>query len=141
MASIITTIALDEESRKIAKTLPNLSHFVRECLYRYASNIMIEDCEREKPWRGTNRCNPFVQPVCFSCWPSGSPPRESVVRFFQDSLSLKWLDEQAMTANRGLFDLSGINTSSIQDSKEKEKEGSKVGFFANLMAKYRHKVK
>ncbi len=141
MSSIITTIALDEESRKIAKTLPNLSHFVRECLYRYASNIMIEDCEREKPWRGTDRCNPFVQPVCFSCWTNGAPPRVSVVRFFQDSLSMKWLDEQAMTANKGLFDLAGINASSSREPQEQKKEPSRGGFFANIRAKYRHKVK
>jgi hypothetical protein len=140
VGSRITTISLDEESAKIAKTLPNFSHFVRECLFRYASNKNVESCTREK-WIETELCNPFVQPVCFSCWPNGAPPREAVKQFRADGLSLAWLQEQARYHNRGVFDISGVNTLPSRMDQDKKKSPSKVGFFAQIRRKYRGKLK
>ena len=139
MSRRITTISLDDESAKIARTLPNFSHFVRECLFRYASNKNVYSCTREK-WEEMGVCNPFVQPVCFSCWPNGAPPRSAVRQFRADDLSLAWLQEQAKYHNRGVFDMSGINTSTHIDRKQ-EKSPSKVGFFAQIRRKYRSKFK
>lgn len=110
MSSIIKTVSLDENSAKIAKELPNFSHFVRECLYRYASNISVGECTREKTEAFDNLCNPFVQPVCFACWPDGSPPRDKVRQYRQDNLSIDWLQEQAKFANRDMIDLTNVNT-------------------------------
>jgi hypothetical protein len=60
MSRIIKSIALDEQTAKIADTLPNFSHFVRECLYRHAVSNTLE-CSRDKIWRGTDRC---IQATC-----------------------------------------------------------------------------
>jgi hypothetical protein len=136
MSSIIKTVSLDENSAKIAKELPNFSHFVRECLYRYASNISVGECTREKLDDFAGLCNPFTQPVCFACWPDGSPPREKVRLYRQDNLSITWLQEQAKFANRDMIDLTNVNT-----GKKTRKSPSKVGFFANLRAKARQNFK
>ena len=137
MSSIIKTVSLDENSAKIAKELPNFSHFVRECLYRYASNMSVGECTREKLERFKGNCNPFTQPVCFACWPNGAPPMNSVKQYIQDNLSIEWLQEQAKFANRDMIDLTNVNTT----PKKREKRPSKVGFFAQIRAKYRDKLK
>ena len=137
MSSIIKTVSLDENSAKIAKELPNFSHFVRECLYRYASNMSVGECTREKLERFKGNCNPFTQPVCFACWPNGAPPMGSVKQYNQDNLSIEWLQEQAKFANRDMIDLTNVNTT----PKKREKRPSKVGFFAQIRAKYRDKLK
>ena len=134
--SVIKTVALDEETAKIAKSLPNFSHFVRECLYRYASNLSVSDCTRETFDKYQGKCNPFIQPVCFSCWPYGAPPKEKVKQFLQDNLSMTWLQEQAKFENREMIDLTNVNT-----NKKTRKSPSKVGFFASIRQKYRQKVK
>jgi hypothetical protein len=134
---IIKTVSLDENSSKIANQLPNFSHFVRECLYRYASNFGVGECTREKLDTFKDRCNPFTQPVCFACWPNGAPPRESVKQFRQDNLSITWLQEQAKFANRDMIDLTNVNTV----APKPKKTPSKVGFFAQIRAKYRDKLK
>tara|TARA_Y100000401_G_C8256953_1_gene191245 strand:- start:262 stop:753 length:492 start_codon:yes stop_codon:yes gene_type:complete len=137
MSSIIKTVSLDENSAKIAKELPNFSHFVRECLYRYASNLSVGECTREKLEKFKGNCNPFTQPVCFACWPNGAPPMESVKQFAQDNLSINWLQEQAKFANRDMIDLTNVNTT----TRKSKKRPSKVGFFAQIRAKYRNKLK
>ena len=137
MPSIITTISLDDESKKIAETLPNLSHFVREALYRYASNLQVQECTRETWQRGSNheRCNPFQQPVCFSCWPHGAPPSNAVAQWANDNLSIKWLDDQARDHNKNLYDLTNINT---LEPKIRDKV-KKLGFFAKLRENIRNR--
>ena len=134
---IIKTVSLDENSAKIAGQLPNFSHFVRECLYRYASNFGVGECTRESLDDFQGLCNPFVQPVCFACWPFGAPPRSSVRQYRQDNLSLTWLQEQAKFANRDMIDLTNVNTVAPKPKKTR----SKVGFFAQIRQKYRDKLK
>ena len=117
MMSIIKSIALDERTAQIAQDLPNFSHFVRECLYRHAINMNLEECTREKPWRGLPRCNPSTQPVCFVCWPNGNPPVEAISRSVLkksrhnelDPRLLSYLDEEARKKNRYLVDIKGID--------------------------------
>lgn len=132
MATRITTISLDEKTAKIAKTLPNLSHFVRECLYRHAANMNVQECSREK-WEESDCCNPFVQPVCFACWPNGAPPKRAVRQYRQDNLSLGWLQEQAKFHNREIFDVSGINSS--RTKPERKKSTKRGGLFAWMRGK------
>ena len=137
MPSIITTISLDDKSKQIADTLPNLSHFVREALYRYASNMQVQECARETWQRGSNhnRCNPFEQPVCFSCWPNGAPPSNAVAQWANDNLTMKWLDEQAREHNKNLFDLTNINTIEAKPKKKPKK----LGFFAQMRQNIRNR--
>jgi len=132
MSRIIKSIALDEQTAKIADTLPNFSHFVRECLYRHAISNTLE-CSREKTWRGTDRCNPLMQPVCFNCWPNGSPPVEAVKQWSQDKLAMSFLDDRAKSHNEYLIDLTGIN----RKAQKTRKSAVKVGFFASIRQKIR----
>lgn len=135
MSRIIKTVALDEQSASIAKGLPNFSHFVRECLYRHAIHTQLE-CSREKTFRGTDRCNPLMQPVCFSCWPNGNPGSEAVKQFSADGLSINFLDMRAKERNSHLIDLNGINRRVPKESPEKRPS---VGFFASIRQKIRNR--
>ena len=137
MSRIIKTVALDEKSNEIAKQLPNFSHFVRECLYRYASNISVSECDRPKTEDFPDLCNPFVQPVCFACWPDGAPPSESVKQYRQDKLSITWLQEQAKYHNRNFIDLVNVN----HVEQKTARSPSTLGFFASIREKYRQKLK
>ena len=135
MSRIIKTVALDEQSASIAKELPNFSHFVRECLYRHAIRNDLE-CPRPKTFRGTDRCNPLMQPVCFSCWPNGSPGPDAVKQFSADGLSINFLDLKAKERNSHMIDLNGINRRVVKESPEKPPS---VGFFASIRQKIRNR--
>ena len=118
--SVIKTVALDEKTAKIAETLPNFSHFVRECLYRHAVNEYTEECDRIRPWAGLDRCNPYTKPVCFVCWPYGAPDREDIKKArtpnmgsMIDPVHLKALDDSARRKNQFLIDLKGPSSHSI----------------------------
>ncbi len=131
LSSIIKSIALDEKSAAIAKSLPNFSHFVRECLYRHAVRTNLE-CNREKSFRGTDRCNPFHQPVCWVCWPNGSPGSEAIKQFTQDKLNVAFLDHRAKIVNSELIELSGINR---KVAKTHETPPPKASFWSKLLGK------
>jgi hypothetical protein len=91
MSRRIKTVALDDQSAKIAESLPNFSHFVRECLFRHAVHHTAE-CLRERNFETTNRA----------------------IREYRSSLDTKqpldirFLDEQARIKNTYLFDVRGI---------------------------------
>jgi hypothetical protein len=106
---IIKSISLDEDSAKIADTMPNFSHFVRECLYRHAVK-QSSQCTEVKPERFKGRCNPLSKVPCFICWPNGKPSKDSVRQWSQDGLTMDWLDAQARISNQRLIDLRNINT-------------------------------
>lgn len=108
MTRIIKSISLDDSSAKIADTLPNFSHFVRECLYRHAVKQSSE-CTQPKPDRFQGRCNPLSKIPCFVCWPNGKPPVEAVKQWSQDKLALSWLDMKAKEHNQHLIDLAAMN--------------------------------
>ena len=108
MSSVVKSVALDEQTAAIAESLPNFSHFVRECLYRHATMFHAE-CTKEKSWRGTDRCNPLIQPTCWSCWPNGAPPLSAVKQWSADNLNLKFLDDRAREHNSRLIDLSSMD--------------------------------
>jgi hypothetical protein len=106
---IVKSVSLDTETEAIADSLPNFSHFVRECLYRHMVTSVTE-CVEPKPERFRGRCNPLTQKNCFVCWPNGKPRKEDVKQWSADQLSMNWLDMRAKQANADLFTLQGINT-------------------------------
>jgi hypothetical protein len=105
---IIKSVSLDHDSAQIADTLPNFSHFVRECLYRQAVANATE-CLEPKPDRFKGRCNPLSKHQCFVCWPNGKPPIEAVKQWSQDKLAMSFLDARARERNKYLISLNGIN--------------------------------
>lgn len=109
MSRIIKSVSLDENTSKIADSLPNFSHFVRECLYRHAVQSVTE-CVEPKPDRFRGRCNPLTPKNCFVCWPEGKPSKEAVKQWSADKLSMSWLDMKAKEANAHLISLQGANT-------------------------------
>lgn len=109
MSRIIKSISLDETSSKIADTMPNFSHFVRECLYRHAVT-QASECTQPKPERFKPRCNPLSKVPCFVCWPNGKPSKDHVRQWSQDNLTLDWLDMKAREHNKHLIELANMNT-------------------------------
>ena len=90
MGSIITTISLDERTHEIAKSVPNLSEFVRTMLYMHAdisslthivqpfseAKYSVREVDRNNRQTGKtktyNLCNPFhSKGRCHICWPLG----------------------------------------------------------------------
>ena len=134
---IIKTVSLDEKSAQLANQMPNFSHFVRECLFRYSSNFQAQECTREGLDDFAGKCNPFIAPTCFVCWPDGQPPKEKVKQYRQDKLSIDWLLEQAKFSNRELPDLTNVN----HKKQELPRSPSTLGFFASIRQKYRQKLK
>jgi hypothetical protein len=79
----VTTINLDEETKGIARTLPNLSWFVRDALRAHRDtntrpilqdhphyDIVLGCCS---PWRSEG--------VCGVCWPFGVPTRKDWLEY------------------------------------------------------------
>ena len=120
MSRIIKSISLDDTSAKIADTMPNFSHFVRECLYRHAVK-QASECTQPKPDRFNGRCNPLSKIPCFVCWPNGKPSVEAVKQWSQDKLSMNWLDMKAKEHNKHLIELANMNT--VQKSARLASEG------------------
>ena len=129
MSRIIKSVSLDHETSAIADSLPNFSHFVRECLYRHAVTSVTE-CVEPKPERFNGRCNPLTPKNCFVCWPNGKPSKEAVKQWSADKLSFNWLDMKAKEANAHLMSLQGVNT-----RKRVEQIPFKVGGKRSFMQK------
>jgi len=134
MSRIIKSVSLDQESSAIADSLPNFSHFVRECLYRHAVQSVTE-CVEPKPERFKGRCNPLTPKNCFVCWPEGKPTREAVKQWSVDRLSMTWLDMKAKEANAYLISLQGANTRKRKTSMPKNRGGKRT-LLEKLLPKY-----
>ena len=104
----VTTVSLDEQTAAIAKSMPNFSHFVRECLLRHhASSVNQDDCNYVKQERFGNRCVPRVRgrPTCFICWPHGRPSQELVTRYLREGQDLEQLDRETKAENWTLLNI------------------------------------
>ncbi len=67
----ITSISLDDETFKIAQSMPNKSAFMRECLKRWYA---LETGTHIHPTKSP-LCFPYSKRgVCSLCWPDGIPP-------------------------------------------------------------------
>tara|TARA_R100001463_G_scaffold56168_1_gene108176 strand:+ start:794 stop:1249 length:456 start_codon:yes stop_codon:yes gene_type:complete len=126
--SIIKTVSLDETTDEIRKTIPNFSFFVRECLLRYAaqSRAELESCKySDSIDLFDGRCNPLnmTRPLCFHCWPNGSPRKEDVKLFRSNmqlkesspvlhdpSMDIEWLDQKAYENNQHLIHITNYMT-------------------------------
>ena len=79
----VTTILLDEETKGIARTLPNLSWFVRDALRTHrdtTSRTVLPDHPRYDITLGC--CSPFTPTgICGVCWPDGAPTRKDWLEF------------------------------------------------------------
>tara|TARA_B100000035_G_C20734948_1_gene437156 strand:+ start:26 stop:505 length:480 start_codon:yes stop_codon:yes gene_type:complete len=72
--SYVTSVRLCERSRKIAKQLPNLSAFVRECILYEAGRWQIGDHVQPAMMDSIGVCNPMSNMGCCPlCWPDGKP--------------------------------------------------------------------
>ncbi len=115
----VTTVSLDEKTAAIAKSMPNFSHFVRECLLRHHANTMNRDeCQYSRQERFANRCVPIVKgrPVCFVCWPNGRPSQDLVTSYLRDHNDIRRLDRETKAENWELLDINQNIT--VQESDE-----------------------
>jgi len=78
-----TTINLDDETKAIAATIPNLSWFVREALRTHRDLTKIKMVPDHTTFQiDLECCNPFgVYGVCSLCWPDGPPLRSDWLNF------------------------------------------------------------
>lgn len=130
-----TTVSLDERTSAIAKSLPNFSHFVRECLLRHHANSMNRDeCQYIRQERFANRCVPIVKsrPVCFVCWPNGRPSQDLVTSFLRDHNDIERLDRETKAENWQLLNIDqGIT---VQESARLSSESrGKRSFLKKLL--------
>ena len=128
----VTTISLDEKTAAIAKSLPNFSHFVRECLLRHhAQSMNQEDCPFNRVERFGHRCVPRVhnRPHCFVCWPHGKPS-ETLVKNYLSHKDLERLDEATKTENWQLLNIDQNIT--VQESEKRLSNGGGKGYLARL---------
>ena len=126
MSRRVTTISLDEKTAAIAKTLPNFSHFVRECLIRYSLGATKDnECHWQKPNMFNGRCNPLVvnRAHCFVCWPNGRPEKANVKLFLNGGFTLEELDRMTYLENKHLIDLKGPSLQEKKTSKRKKGGG------------------
>ena len=129
----VTTISLDEKTAVIAKSLPNFSHFVRECLLRHhAQSMNQEDCPFNRVERFGHRCVPRVhnRPHCFVCWPHGKPS-ETLVKNYLSHKDLNRLDEATKTENWQLLNIDQNIT--VQESEERPSKGGVKAFLGRLL--------
>ena len=129
----VTTVSLDEKTAAIAKSMPNFSHFVRECLLRHHANTMNRDeCQYIRQERFANRCVPIVKgrPVCFVCWPNGRPSQDLVTSYLRDHNDIQRLDRETKAENWQLLNIDqGITV------QESARLPSKGGVKANYLSK------
>jgi len=83
MSSIIRSISLDEQTAVIAKSVPNFSRFVRECLLRYHAVEHAAGCPVElvggKLRHGL--CTPSRGRFCLKHWPKGLPDMDDWTKY------------------------------------------------------------
>ena len=141
--SIIKTVALDAQTSEIASRLPNFSHFTRECLRRWGAqhNRDAQACVySDSLLVYGGRCNPLNQsrPICFHCWPNGSPTKADTKIFrvnnrlkidkpvaYDPSLDIDWLLSQCYENNKHLIQITQYLTKETP-TKPTEKPKSKL---------------
>ena len=124
----VTTVSLDEKTAAIAKSMPNFSHFVRECLLRHhASSMNQDECIYSKQDRFGDRCVPRVKgrPTCFICWPHGRPSQDLVTKFLREGSDLAKLDRETKAENWQLLNIDQQFT--VQESHELPSKGGVKG--------------
>lgn len=85
--SYVTSVRLCERSRKIAKQLPNLSAFVRECILYEAARWQIGDHTQPTLQEKIGVCNPMsTKGCCPLCWPDGKPDPGKWKQYYSDLL-------------------------------------------------------
>lgn len=88
--SYVTSVRLCERSRKIAKQLPNLSQFVRECILFEAGRWQIGEHVQPVMMDSIGVCNPMSNLGCCPlCWPDGKPEPKAWRRYYQDLEALR----------------------------------------------------
>ena len=134
----VTTISLDEKTAAIAKSMPNFSHFVRECLLRHHANTINRDeCQYQRQSRFANRCVPIVKgrPVCFVCWPKGRPSQDLVTSYLRDHKDIKRLDRETEAENWQLLQID--QNFSVQESDKSPSQGGvKANLLSRILAKF-----
>jgi len=79
MASIITSISLDERTMEIKNRCVGshqFSRFVRACLTELDAQVSATHTQAEEA-RVNGVCNGLLKPACVLCWPDGAPSGEA----------------------------------------------------------------
>jgi len=152
LSSIIRSISLDEQTAVIAKSVPNFSRFVRECLLRYHAVEHEAGCPVESLGGALKNgfCTPGRGRFCLKHWPSGLPDLEDWKKF-QDMMKCnpKRLYESYPECNLSSLELlsHGSKDERIQAWIQRQAERrnpAQINFAGMIVegnAKYQKKVK
>ena len=138
-----TSINLDEETHRIAKTMPNRSAFMRECIRRWYAS---QSTTHIHPVKDAPRCYPHSRKgVCPLCWPNGilSSKDWKYYRLMSGQGKETFLDVETGTLHNleEWVNENIIRTHSWDLPQEIEKRPSKGGVKAVLRRFLRLKVK
>lgn len=120
--SRISSVNLDDETWEIAKSMPNFSSFVRECLIRWRYEAQVDKSRHLHPMKiGRNPrtsqykfelCYPHSKlGLCLLCWPDGAPTAEDWKSWvsgwqfnhrtglLERGQPISWIDERAKQNN------------------------------------------
>ena len=164
MSSIIRSISLDEQTAVIAKSVPNFSRFVRECLLRYHAVEHEPGCpvERIEGELVHDLCVPGATRVCLKHWPKGLPSMDDWKKFrlmmdcpdgrlyeyypecasddfrgTKDERKHLWIQRQAVRRNPAQIEFAGMVVEGNAKYKKKVRMSSKRRFLNYLRRKNR----
>ena len=162
MSSIIRSISLDEQTAVIAKSIPNFSKFVRECLLRYHAVEHDAGCPVERIGGGLvyGLCVPGGTRVCLKHWPKGRPtmddwkkfrlmhecPPKRLYEYYPDVGSDdfngtkveridQWIQRQAVRRNPAQIEFAGMVVDGNAKYQRKQKKNARMRLLAFLRRK------
>jgi len=153
MSSIIKSISLCPKTAGIAKSIPNFSRFVRECLFRYYALEHGAECPVEK-MEGTlifGVCVPGASRICMKHWPDGRPMMKDWRKFREmnermdprekyklstpegNKTPREWIAWKAELANPRMIDFANLVVEGNRKPEKKRKPRSFLGKILNFL--------
>jgi len=143
----VSSVSLCEETYPIAKSMPNFSSFVRECLRRWRNEQLSDQGRHLQPIEILNNvtgisetiCNPFSHNgLCVMCWPHGGPKMEDWGEYRKSNVSspaprsLEWIQKKAEERDhREAFHMTRF---SFDRAKPDQDRKTKRGLFARVLS-------
>ena len=112
MASIITSISLDEETLEIKNRVVGhyqFSKFVRACLRELDAQCSPTHTTEENA-RHLGLCNGLHKPPCVICWPDGAPSRIDWLEWVRNGDGIPSAEKQRVVKSNFTHDYTGTES-------------------------------
>lgn len=134
MASIITSISLDEETNEIRERV--VGHYRFSAFVRASLRELDAQCSPTHTTDETARhhglCNGLFKPVCVICWPDGAPSRAAWLAFVTNGAEKPSAEKQRVVKSNFTHDYTG-NESKRTTPPKKSSKGLLRRFLAWLI--------